>query len=83
MTHCDPPAPQSRGTRKKATAAMWFKRFHAFMTVFWVAMIPPTIIWWKDSVSYLVFISLYTIIVDHVTAWQTSRLERQQEKKDG
>lgn len=51
------------------------RQLHAVATLFWVAMIPPTIMWWKDSVAFLVFISIYTIIIDHVTAWQTAKFE--------
>lgn len=56
--------------------------FHLAATVFWVIMIYPTIVYWKDSVPYLVFISVYAIIVSHFEAWQTSRLERKQEKQE-
>jgi len=64
------------------TPAQWLKQFHAAMTVFWLLMVYPTVVYWKSSIEFLVFISVYAIIISHAEAWQTSRLERQTEKKE-
>lgn len=79
-----PPTSEVRFARKPAayTPGQAFKLFHLVMTVFWIGMIYPTIVYWKSSIEYLVFISIYAIIVSHIEAWQTSRLERKEEKKE-
>lgn len=57
-----------------------FRRFHGAATIFWIVMVIPTILYWKESVTYLVFLSIYTVILDHVGAWETLKLARSQEK---
>ncbi len=57
-------------------AQSWGERFHIGMIAFWVVMIPPTIFWWKDSLPYLVFISVYAIIIGHGSAFQGAKAER-------
>jgi hypothetical protein len=52
------------------------ERFHLLLGLLWVAMIPPTIFLWKDSVPYLVFISVYAVIVGHISAYQAAKAER-------
>lgn len=54
-------------------------RFHRkaneALTVFWLGMVYPTVAWWAESVRYLVFISVYTIIISHVTAALAARAD--------
>lgn len=52
------------------------ERFNLGMIVFWVALIPPSILWWKDSVPYLVFLSMAALIIGHVSAFQGAKAER-------
>lgn len=41
----------------------WLKaNFHKIALIFWVAMIVPTLIWWKDSILWLAIMSLYANI---------------------
>jgi hypothetical protein len=57
-------------------ALSWGERAHLGLLAFWVAMVPPTILFWRDSVAYLVFISVYAIIVGHAAAFQAAKAER-------
>lgn len=36
----------------------------------------PSMIWWRDSIAYLVFVSVYAIVVSHWSAWQAARAEK-------
>lgn len=51
------------------------RRFHAAMTVAWGLTIPPAILLWRDSVPFLVAISVYANLAGHFAAWQGSRAE--------
>lgn len=62
--------------------AKGLRTFHAVATVGWIVLIVPTIVWWRESITWVVFMSIYAIIVSHFEAWQTARLERNQEKKE-
>ncbi len=53
----------------------WLRRFHAVSTLIWLALIPPTLIWWRDSVPWITLMSIYAIVVSHATAWQAARAE--------
>lgn len=52
------------------------ERIHGVLLLIWVALIPPTILWWKNSIVYLVFISVYTIVATHAIGWITARAQR-------
>ena len=52
------------------------EKFHLCLGLLWVVMIPPTIFLWKDSIQYLVFISVYAVIVGHISAFQAAKAER-------
>lgn len=58
--------------RKKAIR---LKRFHGWMTVFWAVQIPPAMLWWQQSVPYLVFLSITTACLTSFSAWQATRAE--------
>ena len=40
---------------RKISLGEWF---HITLVLFWVLLIPPTLLYWKDSVPYLVFINV-------------------------
>lgn len=51
-------------------------RFHAIATVLWLIMIPIAVFTpIKDSVPFLVFISLWALVGAHWSAWQAARAE--------
>ena len=50
--------------------------FHAALTVLWVVMIPVAVFTaLKDSVPFLVFLSLWALVGAHWSAWQAARAE--------
>lgn len=54
---------------------VWLRRFHALATLVWLALIVPTLVWWRDSLVWIVLMSIYAIVVSHATAWQAARAE--------
>lgn len=48
-------------------------RLQAILTVLWFVLFVPAVIWWKDSVPFLVFVSVYANFVGHLSAWEAAR----------
>lgn len=60
---------------KSERNAVRLRKLHAVMTIFWVVMTIPTVLWWHDSILYVALISVYALIIGHWSAWQASRAE--------
>jgi hypothetical protein len=50
---------------------------HLIASGVWAALAIPTVIWWKDSVLWVAFCSLYANAGFHIGAWQATRAERE------
>lgn len=48
---------------------------HAALTLTWSALTVPTLLWWKDSVAWVAYMSLWANIAAHASAWQGARAE--------
>lgn len=56
---------------------------HFTLCVFWLVMIPVALITGlRDSVSFLVFISLLALVFSEAASWQASRAERRMDPND-
>jgi hypothetical protein len=53
------------------------RHFHLAMTFVWLALIAPSVLWWKDSVPWVVFMSVWANLVTHFGAYMAARAERQ------
>lgn len=51
------------------------RHLHAALTVVWLLLGVPTLLWWSHSVPWLVWMSLYAIVASHWAAWQAARAE--------
>lgn len=51
-------------------------RTHATLFLFWVLMTIPSVLWWHDSILYVIFISLYAIWITHLSAMQGALADR-------
>ena len=47
--------------------------FHFLMTVVWFLLIIPTLIWWRNSIPWLAFMSVYANFVGHFGAWDAAK----------
>jgi len=57
-------------------------KIHLVLTALWILLIIPSVLFWKDSVPYLVSISVYAVIMGHVSSWQAARVEQRQDEDD-
>lgn len=53
----------------------WTK-VHAALCVVWVLMTVPAVLFWKDSVPFLVFLSVYANFAGSVASWTAAKADR-------
>lgn len=63
------------------TSPAFLRRFHGWATVIWTFLLVPSVLWWKDSVPWVVAMSCYANVAGHWAAWQASRTEELQHKQ--
>ena len=49
-------------------------RFHKWATIAWAVLALPTVLWWRDSIFWVAFMSLYANVASHWAAYQAARL---------
>jgi hypothetical protein len=53
----------------------WLRRFHLAATIIWFLLIIPSVLWWKDSILWIVLMSAWANFAAHFSAWQGTRAE--------
>ena len=59
------------------------RRLHGWLTVIWFAAAFPIMIFWSESVQFLVFVSVYAVVTGHWSSWQAARVEEKQDEQVG
>jgi hypothetical protein len=60
---------------------VFMRRVNGWFTIFWVAMIPLSMMMgWLNSVVYVSALSLWALVSGHWSAWQAARVEVNQER---
>ncbi len=58
---------------------VFMRRVNGWLTVFWIVMIPVSIVTgWISEVTYVAALSLWALVSGHWSAWQAARVEVQQ-----
>lgn len=60
----------------KLDVAPFHIKFNIVATIVWLVLLGPTILYWRDSIAYVVFMSWYAIFVGHISAWLAAKAER-------
>jgi hypothetical protein len=61
---------------------VFMRRVNGWLTVFWIVMIPVSLITgWISSVTYVAALSLWALVSGHWSAWQAARVEVRQEEE--
>lgn len=58
------------------------RKFNGWATVLWLVLVIPSLLLWKKSVPWLVFMSVWANVAGHFSAWQAARVEANQEIAD-
>lgn len=51
-------------------------RLHLILIVVWALLVPPTLLFWSQSVTWVLMISIYANIVSHWGAYQAAHAEK-------
>ncbi len=61
---------------------VFIKRCHLVAAVMWVGLAIPSLIWWKDSVPWVILISIYANIVGHLSGYSAARADQAAEESE-
>ncbi|HBV2055391.1 hypothetical protein ABVL72_08645 [Klebsiella pneumoniae] len=61
---------------------VFIKRCHLVAAVMWVGLAIPSLIWWKDSVLWVILISIYANIVGHLSGYSAARTDQAAEESE-
>lgn len=50
--------------------------FHLTFAVVWTCLAVPTVLIWKDNILWVSLMSIYAIVVAHLSAYQATRAEK-------
>ncbi len=59
------------------------RRVHLVLAWGWLLFSIPALLWFKDSVPLLVFISIYANVAGHWSSYQATKIEVKQEENNG
>jgi hypothetical protein len=60
----------------------FMRRLNGWLTVFWIVMIPVSVVMgWLSSVVYVSALSLWALVSGHWAAWQAARVEVKQDEE--
>ena len=61
---------------------VFMRRINGWFTIFWIAMIPISIVTgWVSSVVYVSALSLWALVTGHWSTWQAARVEVTQQQE--
>jgi hypothetical protein len=61
---------------------VFMRRVNGWLTLFWVAMIPVSLVMgWLQSVTYVSALSLWALVSGHWSTWQAARVEVTQQRE--
>jgi membrane protein required for beta-lactamase induction len=52
---------------------------HGCLMILWILLIIPTLLWWRESILWIAFMSLYAIISTHASAIEAALAKQQAE----
>lgn len=61
---------------------VFIKRCHLVAAVMWVGLAIPSLTWWKDSVLWVILISIYANIVGHLSGYSAARADQAAEESE-
>ncbi|SXD04599.1 hypothetical protein [Klebsiella quasipneumoniae] len=61
---------------------VFIKRCHLVAAVMWVGLAIPSLIWWKDSVLWVILISIYANIIGHLSGYSAARADQAAEENE-
>lgn len=57
-----------------------FVKIHLGIFIVMLLILPPTLIWWKDKLTYISLMSWVAMAYAAIGSWQAARVEENQER---
>lgn len=54
----------------------FLRRFHLAAVFVWAILVIPTILWWRQSVPWVAFMSVWANLIAHFGAYMAARAEK-------
>lgn len=74
------------GIKKRVLAklddATYMRKFHGWFSIVWFVAAFPICIFLSDSIPFIVFVSVYAIVVSHWSSWQAARIEEKEDARE-
>ncbi|MEU6597826.1 hypothetical protein [Streptomyces flaveolus] len=52
---------------------------HFSLAAVWALLTIPTVVWWRESILWVAFMSIYAIVIAHLSAAGAARAEQEAE----
>lgn len=59
---------------------IWLRRYHLTAMIVWIGLAIPGLIFWKESITFVIIMSLYANFAAEFAAYQGARNETEEEK---
>lgn len=59
------------------------KKMHLVTAGLWIVLAIPSVIWWRNSVLWIIIISIYANVVGHLSGYTAARADEAAEKNEG
>lgn len=56
-------------------SARHLRHLHGALAGLWAVLVVPTLLWWRESILWVAFMSLYANIAGHWASYQAARAE--------
>jgi hypothetical protein len=73
---------ESVGTSSIFKNPVFYRRLHAVLTGVWLLAIIPSVTLWRESITWIVFMSVWANVAGHFSSWQAARVEVNQEQEN-
>ena len=60
---------------RQKKVAKWLKWFHLVMMFVWLVLAIPGILWWKESILFVIILSLWANFASEFACYQAARAE--------
>lgn len=61
--------------KQKDISFLRSSKFHLVMIIVWIILVIPTVLFWRTSILWIAFMSIYAAVVGHMGAYQAARAE--------
>lgn len=55
---------------------------HGVGVILWILLIIPTLLWWRESILWVAFMSLYAIVISHATGVEAALAKAEARKEN-